>query len=140
MSNNVILDASALLVLLKNEPGADMIEPLLGRIIMSSISVSEVAASLLNSDMTLQECQEAILPFISTIVPFNEEQAFLAAELKKQIKDYDLSLADRACLALESWSNWRGGRAQGRLLRGPQTPPNCCCRGICAPGAAITSR
>ncbi|OJX10424.1 MAG: hypothetical protein BGO77_02295 [Caedibacter sp. 37-49] len=100
MSNNVILDASALLVLLKNEPGADMIEPLLGRIIMSSISVSEVAASLLNSDMTLQECQEAILPFISTIVPFNEEQAFLAAELEKQIKDYDLSLADKACLAL----------------------------------------
>ena len=100
MSNNVILDASALLVLLKNEPGADIIEPLLGRIVMSSISVSEVAESLLNSEMTLQECQEAILPFISTIVPFDEEQAFLAAELKKQIKDYDLSLADRACLAL----------------------------------------
>ena len=100
MSNNVILDASALLVLLKNEPGADMIEPLLGRIIMSSISVSEAADSLLNSEMTLQECQEAILPFISTIVPFDEEQAFLAAELKKQIKDYSLPLADKACLAL----------------------------------------
>ena len=67
---------------------------------MSSISVCEVAESLLNSEMTLQECQESILPFISTIVPFDEEQAFLAAELKKQIKDYDLSLADRACLAL----------------------------------------
>ena len=100
MSNNVILDASALLVLLKNEPGADILEPLLGRIVMSSISVCEVAESLLNSEMTLQECQESILPFISTIVPFDEEQAFLAAELKKQIKDYDLSLADRACLAL----------------------------------------
>lgn len=100
MSNNVILDASALLVLLKNEPGADMIEPLLGRIIMSSISVSEASESLLNSEMTLQECQEAILPFISTIVPFDDEQAFLAAKLQKQIKDNALSLADRACLAL----------------------------------------
>jgi ribonuclease VapC len=100
MSNNVILDASALLALLKDAPGADIIEPLLGRITMSSINVSEVAESLLNSEMTLQECQEAILPFISTIVPFDEEQAFLAAELKKQTNDYNLSPEDRACLAL----------------------------------------
>ena len=36
-----ILDASALLALLKNEPGADKVEPLLGQIVMSSINVSE---------------------------------------------------------------------------------------------------
>ena len=67
---------------------------------MSSISVSEVAESLLNSEMTLQECQEAILPFISIIIPFDEEQAFLGVEIKKQTRDFNLSLEERACLAL----------------------------------------
>lgn len=59
---------------------------------MPSISVSEVAKELLNSDMTLQECQEAILPFISTIVLFYEELTFLAAELEKKTKGYNFSL------------------------------------------------
>lgn len=41
-----------------------------------------------------------MLPFISTIIPFDEELAFQAAGLKKDTKSYGLSLGDRACLAL----------------------------------------
>ncbi len=100
MNNNVILDSSALLALLKNEPGADIVESLLGTITMSSINVSEVATVLLDSDMTLQECQDTVLPFISSIVPYDEEQAFLVADLRKKTKTYGLSLGDRACIAL----------------------------------------
>jgi PIN domain nuclease of toxin-antitoxin system len=98
--NKVILDASALLALIKNEPGADKVEPLLGLIVMSSVNVSETAAILLESEMSLKEAQECLLPFISMIVPFDEEQAFQAAELKKQTKRQGLSLGDRACIAL----------------------------------------
>lgn len=100
MNNNVILDSSALLALLKNEPGADIVESLLGTITMSSINVSEVATVLLNSEMTLQECQNTVLPFISEIVPYDEEQAFLTADLRRKTKSYGLSLGDRACIAL----------------------------------------
>jgi len=96
MSNNVILDTSALLALLKNEPGAESVESLLGNIIMSSVNVSEVATVLLTSDMTLQECQA----FISTLVPYDEDLAFLVADLRKKTKAYGLSLGDRACIAL----------------------------------------
>lgn len=100
MNKHIVLDASALLALLKNEPGADIVESLLGNIIMSSLNVSEVAAVLLDSDMTIKECQDSMLPFISTIIHFDEEFAFLTADLKKRTKAYGLSLGDRACLAL----------------------------------------
>lgn len=98
--NKAILDASALLALIKNESGADKVEPLLGFIVMSSINVSEAAAILLESEMSSQEVQDCLLPLISVIMPFDEEQAFQAADLKKQTKKQGLSLGDRACIAL----------------------------------------
>jgi ribonuclease VapC len=36
--NKVVLDASALLALINNEKGANIIEPLIGNIIMSSVN------------------------------------------------------------------------------------------------------
>lgn len=98
--NKYILDASSLLALIKNEPGSQMVEELLGHIIMSSINVSEVAATLMQSTMTFEESQECILPLISSLIPFDEPQAFQTAALKKQTKSWGLSLGDRACIAL----------------------------------------
>ncbi len=98
--NKVILDASAVLALLKNEDGADKVEPLLGQIVMSSVNVSETASILLESEMTVQEVQECMLPLISEIVPFDEKQAFQTAELRKHTKNHGLSLGDRACISL----------------------------------------
>jgi PIN domain nuclease of toxin-antitoxin system len=98
--NKVILDASALLALIKNESGADKVEPLLGLIVMSSVNVSETTAILLESEMSLKEAQDCLLPLISVMMPFDEEQAFQAAELKKKTKKQGLSLGDRACIAL----------------------------------------
>ena len=98
--SKVILDASALVALVKNEAGADKVEPLLGHIVMSSVNVSETASILLQSEMTAQEVQECLLPLISEIVPFDEEQAFHTAELRKHTKKQGLSLGDRACISL----------------------------------------
>lgn len=98
--NKIILDASALLALIKNESGADIVEALIGRIIMSSANVSEVAAFLLRKDISLEECKEYIEPFVETIVPFDLKHAYNAAALQKQTANKGLSLGDRACLAL----------------------------------------
>ena len=98
--SKVVLDASCLLALIKNERGAEIVEQLLGNIIMSSINVSEVAAVLLDSEMTEEECRSSIEPFIDSIIPFCETQAFIAASLKKHTKKLGLSLGDRACIAL----------------------------------------
>ena len=98
--SKVILDASALLALVKNEPGGDMVANLLGQIVMTTVNVSEVAATLLDSAMSLVECQSIIEPFINSMVEFDTELAFLAATLRQPTKPYGLSLGDRACLAL----------------------------------------
>ncbi len=98
--NKVVLDASALLALIKNESGAKIIEELLGNIVMSSVNVTEVAGILLDSDMSAAEAQEAIEPFIHSIVSFDLEHSMACASLKKVTKHLGLSLGDRACIAL----------------------------------------
>lgn len=98
--NKVILDASALLALVKEETGADQVEKILGSIVMSCVNVSEVATILFNKEMSIQDFKDSILPLISTIVPFNQEQALITASLQKKTKFKGLSLGDRACIAL----------------------------------------
>jgi PIN domain nuclease of toxin-antitoxin system len=98
--SKVVLDASALLALIKNEPGAEIIEGLLGNIIMSSVNVVEVASILLDSDMTNIEAKEAIITFVDSIVPLDLEHSIACATLKKSTKHLGLSLGDRACISL----------------------------------------
>ncbi len=99
--NKVILDASALLALINNETGAEIVEPLVGSIIMSSVNITEVAAKvyeLLDNDNE-EQCKLSIEPFVHNIVEFDKTQCYLAAILKKQTRHIGLSLGDRACLA-----------------------------------------
>lgn len=98
--SKVVLDASALLALIKNETGGNIIENLLGNIVMSSVNVSEVASILLDSSMSLEECKDVIEPFVDSIISFDSELSFVAASLKKLTKHKGLSLGDRACIAL----------------------------------------
>ncbi|MDF2965328.1 MAG: hypothetical protein K0Q51_716 [Rickettsiaceae bacterium] len=98
--NKVVLDASALLALIKNEKGSAKVEEALGKIVMSSVNVSEVVAKLLDSGIPEDECMESIEPFVSSIIPFDDDHAFLTATLKKLTKQQGLSLGDRACIAL----------------------------------------
>ena len=98
--SKVVLDASALLALIKNETGGDVVESLLGNIVMSSVNVSEVASILLDSSMSLEECKDVIEPFVDSIISFDSELSFITANLKKTTKHKGLSLGDRACIGL----------------------------------------
>jgi len=98
--SKVVVDASALLALIKNESGAKVVEELLGNIVMSSVNTSEVVSILLDSEMSPKEAEEVIEPFISSIVPFDFKQSIECAALKKGTKHLGLSLGDRACINL----------------------------------------
>lgn len=55
MSNNVVLDASALLTLIHQEEGADIVKPLIKIAVMSTINVSEVLTALQRTDVFLKK-------------------------------------------------------------------------------------
>jgi len=97
---NVVMDASAMLALLNEEPGAKQVEKLLDRAIMSTVNVSEVMAVLSRVEIPPAEAQKIVHDLIIESIDFDSEQALIAAELFKKTKKIGLSLGDRACLSL----------------------------------------
>ncbi len=100
MSESVVLDASALLALLNEEAGHHAVEKILSKAIMSAVNVSEVITVLANIGIAQDEAERITLEMIEHIIPFDVEQACVAASLRKNTKSYGLSLGDRACLGL----------------------------------------
>ncbi len=100
MSHKVVLDASALLALIQNEKGADIIKPLLKKSVMSTVNVAEVLTALQRVDILPKDSIISICDIIQEIIPFDVEQAQHVAELQPHVRHKGLSLGDRACLAL----------------------------------------
>jgi ribonuclease VapC len=96
-----VLDASALLVLLKGETGADrVIEALTEGAAMSAVNFSEVIAKLNESGMPKEDIHEALDSLELDIVGFDTQKAYGSGLLRSVTKQAGLSLGDRACLAL----------------------------------------
>ena len=95
----VVLDASALLAYLKDEPGADRVESLLGESIISSVNWSEVVQKAIAVDIDVDVMRVNLLSTGLKVDPFTLEDGEQAARLWMQTK-HGLSLGDRACLAL----------------------------------------
>jgi len=98
--SKVVLDSSALIALIKNEAGADLVEQHLGRIVMSSLNIAEAAGILIDLGLSHEECKNNIEPYIDVIVPLDIQQSFEIAFLKKHTKHKGLSIGDRACITL----------------------------------------
>jgi PIN domain nuclease of toxin-antitoxin system len=96
-----VLDASALLVVLNGEPGADKLPPrLLQDATSSTVNLAEVQSKLVNRGIDADDAWEATLSPIREPAVFTAEQAKIAGSLVAQTRTLGLSLGDRACLAL----------------------------------------
>src|SRR5262245_33775133 len=95
----VVLDASALLALLRDERGADRVaEAILPGAVISSVNWTEVLTRLIDlggdpDEITGAGVLGAGLGTIR-IVPFDEQQAREAARLRSRTKSLGLSLGD----------------------------------------------
>jgi len=98
--NEVVLDASALLALLNGEEGANKVQGLLSRSIISSVNFAEVVTRLAAIGMPKEEIRTVLSILGLVIVPFDDEQAYFTGEIYPQTSHLGLSLGDRACLAL----------------------------------------
>ena len=95
-----VLDASALLAALFEEPGAELVEATINDACMSAVNLAEVTSRLVDRD-TPEPVLAAILASIEVAVcQFDRAQAERAGRLRHQTRAQGLSLGDRACLAL----------------------------------------
>lgn len=100
MSSKVVLDASALLCLLADEPGADRVVEVLTRSVMDTTNLAEVVSKLRERGLSLEEVQEALGGLHLDVRPLSPSQAMTIGDLRPATKPLGLSLGDRACLAL----------------------------------------
>ncbi|WP_018938974.1 MULTISPECIES: PIN domain-containing protein [unclassified Thioalkalivibrio] len=95
-----VLDASAVLAFLHDEPGGDHVAPALDGGRVSTVNWSEVMQKSLQRNVNIQEMQQEFSDVGLLFEPFTAEQAALAAQLWEPSRQHGLSMADRACIAL----------------------------------------
>jgi ribonuclease VapC len=96
-----VLDASAVLALLRDEPGADVVEEAISRgAAVSSVNLSEVCAKLNDYGVAPGQVSQTIDDLSLVIEPFLRSDAECAGAWRAETRQRGLSLGDRACLAL----------------------------------------
>jgi PIN domain nuclease of toxin-antitoxin system len=103
--SSVVLDSSALLAYLNAEPGADLVEPLLGNAKISTVNVAEVVGRLVAQNGSVTAIREMLDILALDMVDFDRDLAERAGELINRTRKQGLSLGDRACLALAAREN-----------------------------------
>jgi PIN domain nuclease of toxin-antitoxin system len=100
VADDVVLDASAILAYLGEEPGAERVEAVLSGARVSAVNLAEIVGKLAERGASEADLQAILGPLNLTIDPFEEDQAWIAGAWRPATKAMGLSLADRACLAL----------------------------------------
>jgi PIN domain nuclease of toxin-antitoxin system len=100
LDSAAVLDSSAILAVVFNEPGSDAVLPLLEGGLLSAVNLAEVHTRLLLRGVNADFAWQRALALGCEICFFDDQQARLAADLISQTRPYGLSLGDRACLAL----------------------------------------
>jgi ribonuclease VapC len=96
-----VLDASALLALLKREPGhSRVVEAILDGAALGTVNLSEVIAVFARAATPVTGMLADVGRLGLLLQPFTADDASQAGELIRQTSGAGLSFGDRACLAL----------------------------------------
>lgn len=98
--NETVLDASALLALLRSEPGASKVAEAIGAARISSVNYVEVVSHFIHVGMPADQVEAMLRPLPMTIVEADQALALIAGRLRAATAEAGLSLGDRFCLAL----------------------------------------
>jgi PIN domain nuclease of toxin-antitoxin system len=100
--SDCVLDASALLALVRNEPGANRVQSFLAGdgALISAVNLAEVWTRLLDLGLGERDIAAGLSAPQPEVVPFDESLVVLTARLRSHTRHLGLSLGDRACLAL----------------------------------------
>lgn len=95
-----VLDASALLCLINDEPGSASVAAVLSSAVISAVNLAEVTSKLNELGADADAARALLAPLHLSVVPFDESAAHATGALRSLTRGQGLSLGDRACLAL----------------------------------------
>jgi ribonuclease VapC len=117
MTSKIVLDASALLAMIREEPGGEVVAGAIARARMSAVNFAEVVSFLIHVGGPAPEIDDMLTPLPVSVIHADLELAWRAGRLRKTTAKAGLSLGDRFCLALAArdrlpaWTadrQWRG--------------------------------
>ena len=97
---DAVLDSSAILAVILEEPGADRVEAYLPGGKVSAVNIGEVVAKLRDLGMPERTTTEVIAGLQLDVHVHDLHAALLSGHLRPRTREAGLSLGDRACLAL----------------------------------------
>lgn len=104
-AQQALLDTSAVIAILKKEPGYKILEDIIANSSISSVNLSEFISVLARASIPTNEIDKIIIDIIPEIIPFSEDIAIESGKLTNYTKKYGLSLGDRACIATGIYHN-----------------------------------
>lgn len=96
----VVLDASAVIALINQEPGADVVDAVLDEAVISAVNLSEVISVLIDAGFEFDRARAIVRRIGLPVIAFDEPQGLEAGGLRAITRAAGLSLGDRACLCL----------------------------------------
>jgi ribonuclease VapC len=113
-ANRSVLDASAMLALMQDEPGAEKVRDLQPHAVVDAVNVAEVLAKLVNRGMPAAEAQAAYDALHLETIPFEPAMAAISARYVHK----GVTLGDRCFLAAthRHGSGWTSDRDLGTMF------------------------
>jgi ribonuclease VapC len=96
----VVLDASALIAMIKGEKGSAKVATVIAGARVSGVNYAEVVTHFIHAGMPEREIDAMLDPLPLTVVPADKVLAQIAGRLRAMTAEAGLSLGDRFCLAL----------------------------------------
>lgn len=104
-SKKNLLDTSAIIALLKKEPGYKVVENIIASSAMSAINLAELTIVLQRLEISEDEIKEITTDIVPQIIPFCLDLAKRISILSKFTKGYGLSLGDKVCIVTGEYYN-----------------------------------
>ena len=99
--SSAVLDASVILAILFQEPGADtMTDDIMTGAVASTVNLAEVQSKLVKRGHDPDRAWKDALLLETDPEPYTADHAKIAGSLIAKTEKYGLSLGDRSCLAL----------------------------------------